>query len=74
MRKQKEIVAITGGCGRIGSALAEDLLKIGYKVLLGDINKKKLTTFKKKIRSKNLEIFSGNLTEKKILIVLYLLD
>lgn len=65
MRKQKEIVAITGGCGRIGSALAEDLLKIGYKVLLGDINKKKLTTFKKKIRSKNLEIFSGNLTEKK---------
>ena len=42
MRKQKEIVAITGGCGRIGSALAEDLLKIGYKVLLGDINKKKL--------------------------------
>ena len=65
MRKQKEIVAITGGCGRIGSALAEDLLKIGYKVLLGDINKKKLTTFKKKIGSKNLEIFSGNLTEKK---------
>ena len=64
MRKQKEIVAITG-CGRIGSALAEDLLRIGYKVLLGDINKKKLTTFKKKIRSKNLEIFSGNLTEKK---------
>ena len=38
MKKRKEVVAITGGCGRIGSALAEDLLKLGYKVLLGDIN------------------------------------
>ena len=50
MKKKKDIVAITGGCGRIGSALAIDLLKHGYKVLLGDTNKKKLATLKKKIK------------------------
>ena len=65
MKKHKEIVAITGGCGRIGSALAKDLIKTGYKVLLGDINDKKLKPLKKKIGSKNLEIFSGDLTSKK---------
>ncbi len=65
MKKKKDIVAITGGCGRIGSALAIDLLKHGYKVLLGDTNKKKLATLKKKIKSKNLETFSGDLTTRK---------
>ena len=44
MKKRKEVVAITGGCGRIGSALAEDLLKLGYKVLLGDIDIEKEDT------------------------------
>jgi len=48
MKKRKEVVAITGGCGRIGSALAKDLLKRGYKVLLVDINKNKLIKFKSK--------------------------
>ena len=43
--ERKQVVAITGGCGRIGSALAKDLLELGYKVLLGDINKNKLTKF-----------------------------
>ena len=65
MKKLREVVAITGGCGRIGSALAEDLLKLGYKVLLGDINKRKLLMFKKKMKSKNIEIFFGDLTVKK---------
>ena len=65
MKKRKEVVAITGGCGRIGSALAEDLLKLGYKVLLGDINKNKLIKFKNKSKSINIEIFFGDLTIKK---------
>ena len=65
MKKRKEVVAITGGCGRIGSALAEDLLKLGYKVLLGDINKNKLIKFKNKSKSPNIEIFFGDLTIKK---------
>ena len=65
MKKRKEVVAITGGCGRIGSALAKDLLKRGYKVLLGDINKNKLIKFKSKLKSSNVEIFFGDLTAKK---------
>lgn len=60
-----EVVLITGGCGRIGSALAESLLLRGYKVLLGDINKNNLVKLNKKINSSNLKIFAGDLTSKK---------
>jgi NAD(P)-dependent dehydrogenase (short-subunit alcohol dehydrogenase family) len=65
MKNSKEVVAITGGCGLIGSALAEILLKNGYKVLLTDINKNKLKKIKIKLRSPNIEIFCGDMTIKK---------
>jgi len=65
MKKQKKVVAITGGCGRIGSALAEDLLKLGYKVLLGDVNKSKLLKIKRKAKSTDIEVFAADLTVKK---------
>ncbi len=65
MKKQRKVVVVTGGSGRIGSALAEDLLKQGYKVLIGDINENKLIKIKKKLKSRNIEIFSGDLTIKK---------
>jgi NAD(P)-dependent dehydrogenase (short-subunit alcohol dehydrogenase family) len=63
----KEVVLITGGSGRIGAALAEKLLLSGYKVLIGDINKKNLIKLNKKFNSSNLEIFAGDLTSKKII-------
>ena len=65
MKEKKQIVAITGGCGRIGSALAQELLVSGHKVLLGDIDKNKLKVLKKKLNSSNVEIFSADLTTKK---------
>jgi NAD(P)-dependent dehydrogenase (short-subunit alcohol dehydrogenase family) len=61
----QEVVLITGGCGRIGSALAEQLLLKGYRVLIGDINKNNLIKLNKKLNSSNLEIFIGDLTLKK---------
>jgi NAD(P)-dependent dehydrogenase (short-subunit alcohol dehydrogenase family) len=64
MPKIKKTVIVTGGAGRIGSALAADLVKQGDKVLLGDINKSKLLKIKKKLNSKNIEIFQGDLTTK----------
>tara|TARA_B100001123_G_scaffold433422_1_gene558118 strand:- start:331 stop:1092 length:762 start_codon:yes stop_codon:yes gene_type:complete len=64
MVKMKKNVIITGGAGRIGSALALDLVKQGHKVLLGDINRSKLLKIKKKLNSKNVEIFHGDLTTK----------
>ncbi len=64
MRSLNKTVLITGGAGRIGSALAKDLLELDYNVLLGDINRSKLLKIKKKLNSKNVAIFSGNLTYK----------
>ena len=64
MEKNK-IILITGGAGRVGQRLAEDLIKNGNKVLLGDLNKSKLVNLKKKINSTNLEIFAADLTTKK---------
>lgn len=65
MAKIKKTIIVTGGAGRIGSALAADLIKRGHKVLLGDINNSKLLKIKKKLNSKNIEIFQGDLTTKK---------
>ena len=65
MAEIKKTIIITGGAGRIGSALAADLVKHGHKVLLGDINNSKLLKIKKKLNSKNIEIFQGDLTTKK---------
>ena len=64
MSEIKKTIIITGGAGRIGSTLAADLLKHGHKVLLGDINNSKLLKIKKKLNSKNIEIFQGDLTTK----------
>lgn len=64
-KKLDGAVLITGGCGRIGSALTEKLLLSGYKVLIGDINKNNLIKLRKNLNSPNLEIFTGDLTSKK---------
>ncbi len=64
MEEIKKTIIVTGGAGRIGSALAADLIKYGHKVLLGDINNSKLLKIKKKLNSKNIEIFQGDLTTK----------
>ena len=64
MTEIKKTIIVTGGAGRIGSALAADLVKHGHKVLLGDINNSKLLKIKKKINSKIIETFQGDLTTK----------
>ena len=62
MKKNNTTIAITGGAGRIGSAVADDLIKKGYNVLLGDINKKELLKIKKKYKSSSLQIFVGDVS------------
>ena len=64
MTEIKKTIIVTGGAGRIGSALATDLVKHGHQVLLGDINNSKLLKIKKKLNSRNLETFQGDLTTK----------
>ena len=64
MTEIKKTIIITGGAGRIGSSLAADLVRNGHKVLLGDISRSKLSKIKKKLNSKNIETFQGDLTTK----------
>ena len=64
MAEIKKTIIITGGAGRIGSSLAADLVRNGHKVLLGDISRSKLSKIKKKLNSKNIETFQGDLTTK----------
>ena len=64
MTEIRKTIIVTGGAGRIGSALATDLVKHGHQVLLGDINNSKLLKIKKKLNSRNLETFQGDLTTK----------
>ena len=61
MLKNNKTILVTGGAGRIGSAIAKDLIKKGYNVLLGDIDNKKLLRIKNKLNSKKLEIYHSNL-------------
>jgi NAD(P)-dependent dehydrogenase (short-subunit alcohol dehydrogenase family) len=60
---KKQVVAIVGSMGQIGLSLAEELINKNYRLLLGDINKKKLNSFKKKYKNYEIEIFCGNLCE-----------
>jgi len=61
----KKTIIITGGAGRIGSALARNLIENGYKVILNDVDRSKLTKIYKKIKSKNLDFYQSDLTKKK---------
>lgn len=64
MRKLKKNILITGGAGRIGSALASDLISQGHKVLLSDIKNSNLKKLKKKLNSENIKIFQSDLRKK----------
>ena len=63
MKNFKKTIMVTGA-GRIGSSVASDLIRKGNNVLLGDIDKARLLKIKKKINSKNLKTYQGDLTKK----------
>ena len=65
MTDNKKIILITGGAGRIGSALARDLSSKKHKIILGDIDINKLKKLKKNLNTKNVEIFKSDLTREK---------
>lgn len=63
--KNKLNILITGAAGLIGQSLAYKLVSDKHCVILSDINHNKLKDFKKKNKSKNIEIFHKNLNSKK---------
>ena len=61
----KEKVVLIAGLGKLGLAIAKYLIQKNYKVFCGDKNKSIIKKFKKKIKSKNISFFYGDLTKKK---------
>ncbi len=65
MELLNQTVLITGAAGRIGSAIANQILEDGGTVLLTDINKAKLITLKNKFLSEgkeNVHMFIADIT------------
>ena len=58
-----QIVAISGGSGRIGSALSRAVIENGGKVIIGDINREKANKLVLDLGDKNALFFEGNLTK-----------
>ena len=54
----KKIILITGAAGRIGSALAEEAIKLNAFVILTDIDQNKLNTLTEKLISKKAKLIS----------------
>tara|TARA_B100000123_G_scaffold265464_1_gene236525 strand:- start:3 stop:785 length:783 start_codon:yes stop_codon:yes gene_type:complete len=52
MKKNRNIVLITGGAGFIGAAVSEEMAQLNSDLILVDINKKNLDTLKNKLCSK----------------------
>ena len=52
MKKNRNIVLITGGAGFIGTAVSEEMAQLNSDLILVDINKKNLDTLKNKLCSK----------------------
>jgi len=57
------IVVISGGAGRIGSALSRAVVENGGKVIIGDINREQANKLVLDLGDKNALFFEGNLTE-----------
>ena len=51
MKKNRNIVLITGGAGFIGAAISEEMARLNSDLILIDINKKNLDTLKNKLCS-----------------------
>ncbi len=62
-----KVVLVSGGLGRIGSALCESLVSNGAKIIAGDYNQKLGEKFLKKLGENNGMFFSGDLTDPKVI-------
>ena len=58
-----QVVAISGGAGRIGSAFSMEVVENGGKVIIGDINGELGNRLVSDLGDKNVLFFEGNLIE-----------
>ena len=61
---KNKIAVVTGGCGFFGSQICDALLELKCKVILLDIDKKKIDASKKKLRKKNVEHIIADITNQ----------
>tara|TARA_B110000971_G_C19934714_1_gene465776 strand:- start:135 stop:914 length:780 start_codon:yes stop_codon:yes gene_type:complete len=62
MANKKRIAIITGGCGLFGKLQIKALEEINYKVIVIDIDKKKISKLKLNKEFKNVEFFECDIT------------
>ena len=62
-----QVVARSGGAGRIGSAFSMEVVENGGKVIIGDINGELGNRLVSDLGDKNVLFFEGNLIEPKVL-------
>lgn len=60
------MILVTGGCGYLGSAVVEELLKYGYKIRIVDLPKKHIPEEINRYNSK-LEFIKGDITSDTVL-------
>ena len=58
------MILITGAAGRIGSAIARDLLDEGAKLILSDINESGLSQLQKELSSDLVYCVPANITSE----------
>ncbi|MBA7560544.1 ADP-L-glycero-D-manno-heptose-6-epimerase [subsurface metagenome] len=64
--KNKKVV-VTGGCGFVGSSLAEELLKDNKVIIIDDLSTGKITNIKDLLEKDNVEFIRGSITNLNLL-------
>ena len=64
--KNKKVV-ITGGCGFIGSNLAEELSKNNEVIIIDDLSTGKITNIKDLLKKENVKFIEGSITDLNLL-------
>ena len=61
---KNKVVLITGSCGLIGSELSRNVVKMGGKVILGDLNEKSGKILESELGENNSKFFTLNVLSK----------
>ena len=64
---RNKVSIVNGGCGFFGNQITKSLSKLNSKIILIDINKRKIDEIKKKNLKNNIEAIFAAITNEKVL-------